>query len=404
MLKDKLNRMGKQIAREKKKPKPPESNRFQKLTDRLEGELVKQFNGSFIKITTDFDRYYSHGKFLLDDLPLDYIFNKEHFHNCDKPKNLPPKELLFFDMETTGLGGAGTIPFLIGFGSITDEGFQVRQYFLPDFPDEEAMLTAVREEITDETIIVSYNGKSFDMPILTDRFILHRIERELTIGDHIDLLFMARRMYRRRLQSCTLSNIEDKILDFHRYDDTPGYLVPSIYFGWLNYDETEELAGVIKHNLDDIVSLLFLMHHFSEIREKPDSNLSEPDDILSLARIYDSRKEPEEVTALLKSFEDITIAHKRDDIRMLQALSFKRTGNWQNAIAIWNLVIENDNPETFFALIELAKYHEHKTKEFQRALQLTARAEALIPPKELFRIDISKRINRLNRKISRHSS
>jgi len=338
---------------------------------------------------------------MIIDLENPAAFVRGHFYDTDRDRTFDPRNFLFFDMETTGLGGSGTVAFLIGFGSIDANGFQVRQYFLPDFPDEEAMLEAVRKEITPDSVIVSYNGRAFDMPILADRLIIQRVERNLEYADHIDLLYPTRRLFRRRLQDCTLSNVERNVLDFHREDDVPGYLVPSIYFNWLATYEMEMLAKVIEHNINDIVSLFFLMHRISEIQVKPQEKISEPDDVLSLARIMENRREHENLCKMLESFDDITWGHRRFDILYLQSLSYKRSGKFAEAVELWTRIVRNKSPEAFRASIELAKYFEHRAKDPQTALNYALGAEENCPSISSLQSDVRKRINRLTAKISR---
>ncbi len=401
MLEDKLNRLSRHFVKpEEKKDKELEHpERYIMLAEALDGELCAESNGTYLTIVSDFSDTYAHGRAMIMDLEILTPFRKRYFYRNADDTSLNARNLLFFDMETTGLGGSGTVPFLIGFGSVTEDGFQVRQYFLPDYSDEEAMLEAVRQEINENTILVSYNGKSFDYPILADRMILQRVERNLNYKDHIDLLHIARRLYKRRLGDCTLGNIEKKILDFYRIDDTPGYLVPSIYFNWLNTDETDELAGVVEHNLHDIVSLFFLMHHFAGVQKDPAGLITEPDDILSLARILEGCREHKDVCRLLESFDNITNAHERFDILYLQSMSYKRSGQIDQAASLWNIIAESDGREAFCSLIELAKLAEHRLKEPKNALEYSLRAQKICPNSPRLAADVQKRVNRLRRKL-----
>lgn len=403
MLRDKLDRLSRHITSSREIPEEGvDCDRYRKLAGILNGEVYSFSNGSFVKIVADFEETYTHGRAMILDLELLSSFKREHFYAAESDRLIDPRNLLFFNMETTGLGGSGTVAFLIGFGSIKGNGFQVRQYFLPDFPDEEAMLEAVREKINSETVIVSYNGKSFDMPILTDRMIIQRVERNLEYADHIDLLHIIRRMYRRRLRDCTLTNVEDRVLDFHRDSDIPGHLVPSVYFNWLSTTDPDLLDKVAQHNCNDIVSLFFLMHHISGIYDDPSEKISEPDDILSLARILERRREHENVYRMLESFDDITRSHGRFDILFLQSLSCKRSGRISEAVGLWRKIVGRDTPEAFWAGLELAKHFEHRIKDVKEALRYALDARKICPPRPSLKTDVARRIDRLNRKISQH--
>jgi uncharacterized protein YprB with RNaseH-like and TPR domain len=402
MLKDKLSRFSRQINSPNKADfAEQEYDRYKLAQKSLGGQICELSAGTFLELAANFDAGYRHGEFSLGDVIESGNPKTAHFYKNGDHDTIDVRKLLFFDMETTGLGGSGTVPFLIGFGSLVDGQFQVRQYFLPDYPDEAAMLEAVREEIDRDTIIVSYNGKAFDMPILTDRLILHRVEYHLEFADHIDLLHAARRMFRRRLQSCTLGNIERNVLSFYRYDDIPGELVPAVYFNWLNTMETRELVRVIEHNLNDIVSLYFLMHHISAAQENPAERVLEAEDIYSLARIFESRKEHDRVHLMIEDCLDTVMRSNRLDILFMQALACKRIGHFERAVEIWLNIVQSSGPETFGAMVELAKYYEHRVRDYGRALEISRQAESLCPATPYLRADLNKRIERLKRKLSR---
>lgn len=405
MLRDKLSKLDKHFKPSGKKKTEvkadDEYNRYQIARKLLGGELCELSSGTFLKIESNFDSVYKHGNLTINQLSESAPFRYAHFEQCDNQESVDLSRLLFFDIETTGLGGSGTVPFLIGFGSVIGDSFQVRQYFLPDYPDEAAMLEAVREEVTEETILVSYNGKSFDMPILIDRMIINRVERNLKIGGHIDLLHSARRLYRRRLQSCTLSNIERNILDFQRYGDVPGEMVPAVYFNWLNSMGTQLLGQVVEHNLNDIVSLYFLMYHIAMAQDNPGDRLIDADDIYSIAKIYEKRKQPDKVCQILANSFQIILDNKRYDIMFTQSLACKRSGRLDEAVSIWTKIADAENSQSFMALIELAKYYEHRKKDCVVALECTHRAQRACPARRYEKNEIVRRLARLEKKLAR---
>ncbi len=399
MLRDRLNKFSDQIAGSKANEKMREvPRRYQLAADALGGELCSNPHGTFVKIVNDFNEIYAHGGKSISQLDP-AVLKFEHFADGENPGRLSSDRLLFFDMETTGLGGSGTVPFLIGFGSITSDGFQLRQYFLPDYPDEAAMLEAVRQEISRDSIIVSYNGKAFDMPILVSRLILNRVERNLEFGAHVDLLHSVRRLYKRRLKDCSLSNIEREVLGYFRYDDIPGYLVPSVYFNWLSTDETSIMKKVIRHNIDDIISLLFVIHHIGEVRDNPAAAALQPDDLLSLARILEKRGEHDEICGLLAGFGEMIRANQRYDLLFLQALAFKRAGVLREAVAIWEEISGSRSLESFLARVELAKFYEHQARDIRAAMNSACSARENCPASPYMAGELERRINRLERKL-----
>jgi uncharacterized protein len=403
MLRDKLDRLSGHIIRpETTAPRPAKNKMALRAQEALGGEIISRSEGAYLRLTSDFPENYSHGLYTINESSNMALPTIRHFDNIHTELAIEPSRLLFFDMETTGLsGGSGTVPFLIGCGSIIDGNFQVRQYFLPDYSDEAAMLEAVRGEINKDTIIVSYNGRAFDLPILLTRLILFRIERNLEYAYHIDLLHSTRRLFRRRLKDCSLGNVEKEILEFHRYDDIPGYLVPSVYFNWLATESTSDLSRVIRHNLHDIVSLFFLMYHISAVLDKPNEKISDMDDLLSMAKILEKRRDNDSLFRLLDNFGENLWRVERHDILLLHSLACKRTGIFERAIEIWEKLSSVDCQEGYLAHIELAKYYEHRRKDYSSAINYAEKADCLKARKDCLWDDLPRRINRLQSKLSR---
>ena len=151
--------------------------RYYRLAEALEGELVDRNSGAYCLVRTLYPWNEPFGSVTLERLDGAVTISRSAFsaHDCDGC--VPVQSLLFFDTETTGLGGSGAVAFLIGFGSLTDDGFEIRQYVLPDYSDECAMLEDVLAECTDDRTLVSYNGAAFDVPVVRDRMIINRISR-----------------------------------------------------------------------------------------------------------------------------------------------------------------------------------------------------------------------------------
>jgi len=168
-------------------------------------------------------------------------------------------DLLFLDIETTGTsGGAGTFAFLVGLGFVDQGYFQVRQYFLHDLSQESSFLHAISEFVARFPYLVTYNGKCFDAQILKTRYLLHRRDDPLAAKQHIDMLFIARRLWKRSFRDCDLINLERNVLGFYRADDIPGFLIPSAYTDYLRFANSSLIQQVIHHNQWDILSLAVL--------------------------------------------------------------------------------------------------------------------------------------------------
>ncbi|MCJ7812676.1 ribonuclease H-like domain-containing protein, partial [bacterium] len=200
----------------------------------VRGEEVTNTCGSYFRSVTVFPEDHRHGEISLnliwesDPAVFCLVGKDESFSHVDLRK------VLFIDTETTGLaGGVGTLPFMVGMGYFTDEGFQVEQLLMRDYDEEQAVLWAVRDRLEHCDMLVSYNGKCYDMNILSSRFTLARMENPAVDLPHLDLLFPVRRLWRRRISDCSLSNVERAILGFFRESDIPSYLIPGLYFDYL---------------------------------------------------------------------------------------------------------------------------------------------------------------------------
>lgn len=174
------------------------------------------------------------------------------------------RELVFFDLETTGLsGGSGTVAFLAAFGSFQEDGsMSVRQYFMDDYPSEPGFLQSLADEFDKAAAVVTYNGSSFDMPLYSVRCIMNGSRPPAHVM-HVDALHAARRLWRRTIGNCSLGNLEQEILSTCREGDIPGSEVPEVWFEYLKHGTIDRLQHVFLHNELDVRSLasLFLLIH-----------------------------------------------------------------------------------------------------------------------------------------------
>lgn len=181
-------------------------------------------------------------------------------HIPDMPAD--PAQWLFLDTETTGLaGGAGTLVFLVGLGRLRGDAFVLIQYLCTSYAAERAMLAAVAGEVRDGDHLVSFNGKSYDLPLLAGRLRLNRTTAALDSLPHLDLLHALRRVHRKMVPDCKLKTLEDRLLGFRRTDDLPGSQAPLAWQRWLRNKEGDLLARVAKHNRLDVLAMAALMAH-----------------------------------------------------------------------------------------------------------------------------------------------
>jgi uncharacterized protein YprB with RNaseH-like and TPR domain len=268
------------------------------------------------------------------------------------------ERLLFFDTETTGLsGGAGTIVFLVGLAWQEKDRLRVEQTFLSDFPGEQEFLSRLAGRLTSDRVFVSYNGKCFDTHILKNRFLMNGLR--LDLPNQLDLLFLARRLWKRIVGQCTLAAIEDHVLGIRRTGDLPGWQVPEVYFSFLRTGRSESLAPVFDHNCQDVLSLVALLDLIAKVMSE--DRVSVPVDLTALGEFLLTRQEVERgVRHLEESF-------RRGDSKAGRILGgfHKKNRNWRRAVEIWQKLSEMGDPT---ALLELAKYYEHRERDPRRAL------------------------------------
>jgi uncharacterized protein YprB with RNaseH-like and TPR domain len=313
---------------------------------------------------------------------------------------------VFIDTETTGLaGGTGTVAFLIGLGYVEKEEFHMRQYFLRDFDEEASALYSIKEQMESFDYLVSFNGRTFDIPLLTTRFRLNRLEDPLEGMLNLDLLFPARRLFKERLKSASLSSLETHLFGLRRVEDIPGYLIPSVYFDYLSHKNPAPLKPIFHHNCLDILSMVTLTARLSKALEDPfcPGNCT-GEDYYCLGRIYEEIKDiPKAIRCYTKALEvpEVKVRAYKD-----LSLIYKRMGNLAKAKELWFEMIRLDlNPG--FALVELAKYYEHRAKDYDKALQFTQKALDLALRRKVFSSnpsnnqdirDLTKRLDRLKKK------
>jgi uncharacterized protein YprB with RNaseH-like and TPR domain len=373
---------------------------YQQMAKTIGGRVVSGHAGSFCLVKTHYSRHHSYGHLTFGDIPDDGAFPVSAFTREDEPGSVESTSLLFIDTETTGLGGTGTVAFLVGCGSVVGDGFEVRQYLIPDYSDEAAMLEALLSEFDDGKIVVSYNGAAFDLPLLRDRMIINRVARELDVDRHLDLLHPTRRLFRRRLGDCRLVNVEKELFDFKRDGDIPGYLIPSVYFDWLSEQNPNLMSTVLEHNRLDIVSLYFLAAHLARAFQSEGEILESVDDLYSLSRIYGWRKQNHRIVDLYRRIDTLGDKPRANDVLLFHAQAFKRVGEYEKAVALWERLSSASSKEGLRANVELAKHYEHRVKDIEKAHEYAKKADNMIPQSPRQRRLLRKRVARLKTKLS----
>ena len=317
----------------------------------------------------------------------------------DRLKEIDINKTIFLDTETTGLaGGAGTYIFLVGVGYFEGDQFCVRQYFMRDYNEERALLSALNDLLSNFKAVVTYNGKTFDLPLMESRYIMSGMKMSLKDPYHFDLLYPVRRLWKRRLESCSLSTVEREILKVIRDDDVPGYLIPEIYFRYLRTKDARAIKQVFEHNLQDILSLVALVSRMCFLVEDPLNNTEYGMDIFSIGKMFDEEKRYEQSTHYYTEALKHNLAEEEAlEILRLSSFAYKRQGKWEEAEEIWKEIIERSREYIYYPYEELAKYYEHYLKDYQKVKIVVE--EALNIEENIFqREKLQYRLDRIKRK------
>jgi hypothetical protein len=292
---------------------------------------------------------------------------------------LPPA--CYFDTETTGLStGAGTVVFLAGLGHVEGQDLVSRQLLLPDYPHEAALLRLVAGELAASPRVVTYNGRGFDLPLLTTRLTVHRLFREMAALQerHDDLLPVARRLYRRILGRARLADVEAGVLGVVRSSDCPGSEVPSRYFGYLRGGSPDLLTDVLDHNLQDIVSLALLEAEIVQLRAggwRVATVLDPHGMAVELLRYGATDEALEVVEAAMAPGVDQERAHS---LRRLATRLLIGAGEVDRAEALWTAATRHASTDAAAAWLEVAGIRERHRGDLRGALDAAATASRVL--------------------------
>jgi len=397
---DDLRRLG--IYSEKLE-KRIESNKILKAevemgcADALDYEVVDSEAGQFKLYKADFLPGHLHGL-----IPLSSVFEMNPFELYDFSR------VLFLDSETTGLGGAGTVVFLIGILYFDGSKFILEQLLMRDYEDEIAMLEYFRELLSRFDVIVSFNGKCFDIPVIADRYFYNRIvPLEFERIEHIDLLNFSRMLWAGLIENCKLKTIERELLGFVRYGDIDGWQVPNIYYDYLRNGDESRLKEVILHNRYDLISLISLLSKVSRSLSSPrEMDFGDFQRCLKVGRYYERRRKHEKCIDFY-SWAFTTTSSLSEKLQAARRCSstLKRVGKNDEAVRYLERAIEY-GCEDAYLLQEISKYYEHKKRDYVLALEYAVRGLRVIDVSKggaysPTRADFIKRISRIERKISK---
>jgi uncharacterized protein YprB with RNaseH-like and TPR domain len=354
---DDLRRVIRRI--ETRRPKRPAP---QPIEEVLGGEVVDTGEGKLLVVRREFPLSHRHGRQTLGavlEAPLDLL---SAVARAERPVE-DARRLLFLDAETTGLaGGTGTYAFLVGAAWLEDDRLVLTQHFMRDFDEEPALLAALRPLLERASGLVTFNGATFDLPLLETRFLMTRLR--WPILPHLDLLRPARRVWTSYLADCRLATLEREVVGVAREDDIAGGLIPALYFDFLRSRRAAPLGRVLAHNRDDVLTLVALLGWFGKaLTSRADLSAGE---LGGLGRLW----EPVDVERALECYRDALAAGlsgaPAQSVRLNLARWEKRFARWDVACSLWEAAARDSgfDPRPWE---ELAKFHEHRRRDFVAA-------------------------------------
>ncbi len=403
-----LRRRLERLERGRTRPRA-RTRRRARAQDLPPGEEVETAEGLAYRIDTRYAADYRHGRSSLQEVLAYAPGLAAEVANDAGLERSKIHRWGFVDIETTGLsGGAGTLGFLIGLGSFQEGEFNLRQYFLRDPEEEAAALQLLRADLEGVEGIVTFNGRTFDLPILESRYTIALRDRwKLSARPHLDLLYPSRRLWSKTLVNCRLSTLERHVLQVERTEeDVPGELIPGMYLDYLRTGDASEMARVIYHNAIDILSLVGLSSVVLNRHRLPDPTGLSGGEALAVARWHEAAGRIPEAEAAYRA----AVSGAPNDALRAAALKhltglLKRQNRRPEALSAWE-EWHHTAPDDPSPCIELAMYHEWEARSLAEALEWAKVALNVVEtwPKGWRReqriAEIEHRIHRLRRKLA----
>lgn len=414
-LADRLKSLGVKVGTAEIRPPAPKPKAAVPIEEVLDGRWVETRQGEAFVAESLYPLEYRHGlAALFSAAPL---HNLAHWAGDMRIHDMPIEKFAFLDTETSGLsGGTGTYAFLVGVGRFvtieTEQGqgmqFKLQQFFMRDPSEEAALLEGLIDFLAPCEALVTFNGKAFDAPLLNTRYALHNIPVPFKGYAHIDLLPLARRLWRDRLPSRALKYLEEHIMLAPRtVEEVPGFEIPWIYFDYLRSGDAGPLKGVFYHNAMDIVAMTALFNHTAAMLADPHTaDLEHGLDVVALARLFEDLGKWDDAARLYERGLEIGLpeASFAEALRRYSALQ-RRRGDVESAVRLWERAAGEGH---IYAHVELSKHYEHRQRDVlealhwaKSALQL-AQAETLPPYiRKYWTDEITHRLERLEKKALR---
>jgi uncharacterized protein YprB with RNaseH-like and TPR domain len=345
------------------------------------GEIISTPEGETFRAEEYFPPHSRYGEVTLTEI-LDIPTYPAHLLlRDDRLRELDFRKALFLDTETTGLsGGTGTFAFMVGLGFFQGDGFLVHQFFMRDYSEERASLSLLQEILESFQFLVTFNGRHYDIPLLETRFILSRKSSKIREMPNFDLLYPSRKIWKGAYENCRLVTLESRLLGMEREDDIPSEWIPSLYFDYIQTGDARKIHRVFYHNRMDILTMVVLAGRIHLTYHNPQAaRPGKGVEHFSLGRLFWDHGEHE------KAIPCFEIALKRCDdelaweVMKWLSIAFKKTGDSEKARSLWEEMMGWPYKRDAHPYIELAKYHEHRLKEFEKAIGYVDQALAMTP-------------------------
>ena len=402
-ISERLKSLGVQLGAERL-PEPSKTTRYP-IEQVVDGAIQETPYGEVFVVEQVYPQEHRHGLGRLEiSAPLDMM---AAYARDQRIQESTQDSFAFLDTETTGLaGGSGTYAFMIGVGRFEADGFRLAQFFMRDPIEEPAVLAALDSFLGPANTVVTFNGKSFDVPLLQSRYTSNGAPTPLSELAHLDMLHLARRLWRERLPSRTLGYLEEHILGETRDgEDVPGWMIPQLYFDYLRSGDARPLKGVFYHNAMDILSLAGLTGLAAGMLADPlNEDIQHGEDLVAMGKLYEDLGYLDQAAIILEKSLERELAPELH-ASTLERLSYlqRRRGDQTASLSLW---MQAAAEQHIYAHIEIAKYYEHRVDELEEAQRWTMAALAILNMPGTARFErvrweeeLNHRLRRINRKL-----
>ncbi len=371
----------------------------------IKGEVISTPAGDTFLTKEHFPPEYRYGEMALADILSIPTYPAHLLSKDERLRELDFRKALFLDTETTGLsGGTGTFAFMVGLGFFQEDQFLVHQFFMRDYSEERASLSLLKNFIDSFQFLVTFNGRQYDIPLLETRFILSRMPSKIREMPNFDLLYPSRKIWKGAYENCRLVTLESQLLGVERTDDIPSEWIPYLYFDYVQTGDARKIQQVFYHNQMDILSMVVLAGRIHLIYHDPQAARPRKGiEHFALGRLFWEHGQRE------KAIPCFEIALKRCDddlsweVMKWLSMAFKKTGQGEKARSLWEEMLSWSYKKEVFPYIELAKYHEHRLKDWSKAMAYVDEALGIISSHQYREIELLQhRRQRLEQKKGLH--